>query len=94
MARKRSRKTPVSSPQKIDVVVKKAIAPPVEVIEEVKSVSPAELAWRQEVWDDKTFGGCGEVVVSTSVPQVVVDVWREDVMEGKTTASLAQWLKH
>lgn len=95
MARRRSRKTPVSTPNKIDVVVKKAITAPAEpVVVEIAPPSAEELAWREEVWALRTTGAMGEKPVSTAVNPLIVDVWREDVVSGATTLSLAQWLKH
>jgi hypothetical protein len=94
MARRRSRKTPVSSPSKIDVVVKKAIPAPVEVaVVEVVPPSPEEMAWREDVWALRTTGAVGEQHSMSSVNPLIVDVWREDVVAGVTSLSLAQWLK-
>lgn len=95
MARRRSRKTPVTTPNKIDVVVKKAITAPVEhVVEEIAPPSAEELAWREDVWALRTTGAMGEKPVASSVNPMIVDVWREDVVSGATTLSLTQWLKH
>lgn len=94
MARRRSRKTPVSAPNKIDVVVKKAIAAPVEaVVAELAPVSEAEYAWRDDVWAFRTTAGVGEACVVADVNPLVLDVWREDVAAGLTNASLGEWLK-
>lgn len=95
MARRRSRKTPVSAPNKIDVVVKKAIAaPPEAVAAQAAPVSEAELAWREDVWAFRTTAGVGEPLAVADIHPLVVDVWREDVAAGLTNASLGQWLKH
>lgn len=95
MARRRSRKTPVSSPNKIDVVVKKAITAPVEaIVVEVAPPSPEEMLWRDDVWALRTTGAMGEPHSASSINPLIVDVWREDVAAGVTTLSLAQWLKH
>lgn len=95
MARRRSRKTPVSSPNKIDVVVKKAITAPTEaIVVEMAPPSPEEMAWREDVWALRTTGAMGEQHTTSSVNPLIVDVWREDVVAGMTTLSLTQWLKH
>ncbi len=95
MARRRSRKTPVSSPTKIDVVVKKAISAPAEpVVVEIAPPSAEEMAWRDDVWAMRTTGAMGEKSCTSAVNPLIVDVWREDVAYGATTLSLAQWLKH
>lgn len=91
--RKRSSATPVSSPKKIDVVVKKAITAPVETVAvETTVASEAEMAWREDVWAFRTTGGVGDTQNTSDVHPLVLDVWREDVVAGRTTCSLKQWL--
>ncbi len=92
MARRRSRKTPVTTPNKIDVVVKKTITNPTTAVE-IVPVSAQEMSWREDVWAMRTIGAMGETVVDCAVSPLIIDVWREDVTCGATTLSLAQWLK-